>query len=249
MSQPPADPHPRMAAAPLPGLMGFSEALRFVRRGSSVVGAWAVYLPAVGAAFGLLWVVTDRVAGMVCGRTLSSVAVVCAAAAVTRGRPILALGRLLAALGRPRARRLAVLESDTGVVVYAWAAGVVGAEVAVLSALDRFRLLGLALAPVLGCCSIVVLAVGSRAARADGRRLKFAPEVTFREFGLATTATFAVLLLAAEFLGLLLVLATAASTIAARVYFHRWIDGVNETVLLATAEAVQILTLALLLAL
>jgi hypothetical protein len=57
------------------------------------------------------------------------------------------------------------------------------------------------------------------------------------------------LFFAAEFLGLLLVLATAASTIAARVGLHRWIDGVNETAVLATAEAVQLLILALLVAL
>lgn len=247
MLPPPADPRAR--TTPLPGLAGLAEAFHFVRRGTPSIGAWAVYLPAIGVAFGILWVVADRVVGTVGGRTLSSLAVVLVAVAATRGRPVLALGRLLAALGSRRARRLAVLESGTGVLVYGCAAGVVAAELAVLSALDRFRVVGLALAPVLGCCSIVVLAVGSRAARADGRRLKFAPEVTFREFGLTTAATFAVLLLAAEFLGLLLVLATAAFTIAARVCFHRWIDGVNETAVLATAEAVQILLLALLVAL
>ena len=249
MSQPPADPRAPTAPIPFPGLAGLAAAFHFARRGSSAIGAWAVYLPAIGVAFGLLWVVADRVGGALGGRTLSSLAVVCVAAAATRGRPLLALGRLLAASGRRRPRCLAVLESGTGVLVYGCAAGVVVAEVFVLSALDRFRMMGLALAPVLGWCSIVVLAVGSRAARADGRRLKFAPEVTFREFGLATAATFAVVLLTAEFLGLLLVLATAVFTIAARVCFHRWIDGVNETALLATAEAVQILMLALLVAL
>jgi len=46
--------------------------------------------------------------------------------------------------------------------------------------------------------------------------------------------------------GLLLVLATAAFTIAARVFFHRWIDGVNETAMLATGEAAQLMILGLL---
>jgi cobalamin synthase len=249
MSQPPADPDARSVRAPFPGLAGLAHAVRFVRSGSGMVGAWAVYLPAVGAALGVLWVTTDRVAAALAGRTLSSLAVVGVAVAATRGQPLLALGRLLAALASRRPRHLAVLESGSGALVYGCTAAVVVAEVGVLSALDRFRVVGLAFAPVLGCCSMVVLAVGSRAARADGRRLKFAPEVTFREFGLATAATFAGLFLAAEFLGLLLILATAASTIAARVFFHRCIDGVNETAVLATAEAVQLLILALLVAL
>jgi hypothetical protein len=122
----------------------------------------------------------------------------------------------------------------------------VALQIGVLCALDRFRVVGLVLAPVLGCCSLVVMAVGSRAARADGRRLKFAPAVTFREFGVASTATFALVFLSTDFLGLLLVLATAAFTIGARVFFHRWLDGVNETALLATGEATQVLILTLL---
>ena len=65
----------------------------------------------------------------------------------------------------------------------------------------------------------------------------------------ASTATFALVFLTTEFLGLLLVLATAAFTIAARVFFHRWLDGVNETALLAVGEATQVMILALLAAL
>jgi hypothetical protein len=134
-------------------------------------------------------------------------------------------------------------------VEYACTAAVVAAEVAALSALGRYRIVGLLAAPVLGCCSMVVLAVGSRAARPDGRRVKFAPAVTFREFGLATAATFAVLFWATEFLGLLLILATALCTIAARVGWHRWWGGVNETAVLATSEAIQCVVLLLLAAL
>jgi cobalamin synthase len=249
MSQPPVDPNARSDRAPFPGLAGLASAVRFLRGESATVGGWAVYLPLVGLAIGVLWVATDRLVSGVAGRLLSSLAVVVVAAAATRAQPLLALGRLLAALASQRPRSLAVRESASAALVYGCTAAVVAAEVGVLGALDRFRVIGLAFAPVLGCCSIVVLAVGSRAARADGRRLKFAPEVTFREFGLATAATFALLFFAAEFLGLLLVLATAASTIAARVGLHRWIDGVNETAVLATAEAVQLLILALLVAL
>jgi cobalamin synthase len=248
MSEPLLGPGPR-PAAPFPSPYGIADAFRFVRRGGAQVEAWAVYLPVVGIALGALWLATDTLVNAVAGRFVASVAVLCVSALATRARPSVALGRMLAALASRRAGRLAVLEAGGGAPVAVAVSVVIGAELAVLCALDRFRVVGLAFAPLLGCCSIVVLAVGSRAARADGRRLKFAPAVTFREFGVASTATFALVFLTTEFLGLLLVLATAAFTIAARVFFHRWIDGVNEAALLAAGEAAQLLILALLAAL
>ncbi len=249
MSQPPADPNAQTAPARFPGPAGVVEAVRFLTRGTVRVGSWAVYLPAIGVALGALWLATDKLTNALAGRAVASVAVALVAAAATRARPLLALGRTLAALPSRRERRVAVLAGGGGVLVYACLAVVLAVEIGVLSVLDRFRLSGLALAPVLGCCSMVVLAVGSRAARADGRRVKFAPDLTFREFGVASTATFALVFLSTEFLGLLHVLATASFIIAARVCFHRWIDGVNETAMLATGEAAQLMILALLAAL
>jgi len=212
------------------------------------VDASAVYYPIVGLAIGALWVATDRMVSTVAGHVVASAVVVLVGAAVTRGRGMLALGRTLAALPSRRADRLARLEGGATVGV-SCAAFVAAAEFALLCALSRFRLAGLAFAPLLGSCAMVVLAVGSRAARADGRRLKFAPEVGFMEFGAASAATFALVSLTSEFLGLLLVLSTAVVTVGARVFFHRWLDGVNDTAMLATGEAVQLLTLALLAAL
>lgn len=250
MSDPSAEPQSR-TAAPFPGPTAAVAAFRAltILGGAAPPGrvdSAAVYYPLVGLALGALWVVTDRAIAALGGRLVASAAVALVAAAATRARPLLALGRTLAALLGDRARRLAVIEARRGALPRVCAAVVLAAEIGVLCALDRLRLPGLALAPVLGCCSMVVLAVGSRAARADGRRLKFAPDVTFREFAVASVATFALLFLTTEFLGLLLVLATAAFTIAARVFFHRWIDGVNDTVILATGEAVQLMILALL---
>jgi cobalamin synthase len=249
MSQPPPEPDARLAPAGFPGPGGFFDALRFVRHGMERIGAWAVYLPAVGVVLGAVWLATDRLVSALAGRAVSSVAVVLVAAVATRARPLLALGRTVAALPSGRERRLAVLEGGSGPLVSLCVAVVLATEIGVLLVLGRFRVAGLALAPMLGCCSMVVLAVGSRAARADGRRLKFAPDVTFREFAVASVSAFAVVSLSAEFLGLVLIFATAALTIAARVFFHRWIDGVNDTVLLATGEATQLLILALLAAL
>lgn len=246
MSNPPADRDTHVGPA-FPGVAGIADAFRFIARGTPQVGAWAVYLPVVGMVVGALWVLADLLVEPLAGRVAASIVVLLVGAAVTRARPLVALSRVLAALPARRERRLAALEGSDGVTYVVCLLIVVAAELAVLSMLARFRLVGLAFGPVLGCCAMVVLAVGSRAARADGRRLKFAPEVGFREFGVASTATFALVFLTTEFLGLLLVLATAAVTIAARVFFHRWIDGVNQTVILAVGEAVQLLILTLLL--
>jgi cobalamin synthase len=238
-------------AAPFPGVAALVAAIRALTilgpGPAGRVDASAVYYPVVGLALGGLWFLTDVVVTALFGRGAANVAVAIAAAVATGGRPLRALARTVEALPCARTRRLAVLESGRGAGVDAiCAAAVLALEIAALAALDRFRPIGLIFAPVLGCCSMVVLAVGSRAARSDGRRLKFAPAVTFREFGLASTATFALVFLSTEFLGLLLVLATAAFTITARVFFHRWLDGVNETVMLATGEMTQLLILALL---
>jgi cobalamin synthase len=209
------------------------------------VDASAVYYPVVGLVLGLIWVLTDRAVSEFGGRVAASAAVLLVATVATRARGLLALGRLAAALPGRRADRLARLESG-GRGATGCALLLVVAELTVLCALDRFRLVGLAFAPLLGCCAMVVLAVGSRAARPDGRRLKFAPEVGFTEFGAASAATFALVSLTSEFLGLLLVLSTAVVTVGARVFFHRWLDGVNETAMFAAGEAVQLITLALL---
>jgi cobalamin synthase len=246
-----APPEPR-PAAPFPGVAALAAAFRALTvigagPARSAVDASAVYCPVVGLALGGVWFLADRAAAAVAGPLAASVAVALVAAAATGTRPLRALARTVVALPCERARRLAVLEAGRGAVPDAIAAAaLLAVEILVLHALDRFRPVGLVFAPVLGCCSMVVLAVGSRAARADGRRVKYAPAVTFREFGLASTATFALIFLTTEFLGLLLVLATAAFTIAARVFFHRRLDGVNDTTMLATAEATQLLVLTLL---
>jgi cobalamin synthase len=230
------------------GLAAIGEAFGFVLspHGARAVGAWAVYFPLVGLVLGGLWLTTDYAVGLVAERVVASAAVVLVHLATTRARGLLALGAVLAAMSAGRDRRVAAVAGAPRAPAYAAALVLACAGFALLCALDRFRSVGLAFAPLLGCCSMVVLAVGSRAARTDGRRLKFAPAVQFREFGLATTATFALVFLTTEFLGLLLILATAAFTIAARVFFHWWMDGVNETALLASAEVTQLVVLGVL---
>jgi len=253
MSDAPAAPEPR-GGPPFPGLGALAAAFRELTilgpAGAPFrVDASAVYFPLVGLVLGAVWLAVDRLVEPWAGRRAASIAVLVVAIALTRGRGVVALGRSVAALFTRSGRRLEAFESVRAAASGIAAGLVLAAELGVLVTLNRFRVVGLVFAPVLGCCSVVVLAVGSRAARADGRQVKFAPDVTFREFGIATTATFALLFLSTEFLGLLLVLTTAAFTVAARVGWHRWIGGVNATALFATAEATQLLVLAVLAAL
>lgn len=251
MSDAPPLPEPRVGP-PFPGLGAVVTAFRQLTvlgpaSVASQIDAAAVYFPLVGVVLGALWVAIDRIFEPWAGRRAASLAVVVLAAALTRGQGVLALARAVRAAITARGGGMAALES--GAMPWLAAVLVIAAELGVLNMLARFRLVGLTFAPVLGCCSMVVLAVGSRAARADGRQVKFAPEVTFREFGIATTATFALLFLTTEFLGLLLVLTTAVFTVGARVGWHRWLGGVNATAVFATAEATQLLVLAILAAL
>jgi adenosylcobinamide-GDP ribazoletransferase len=246
--QPPAESR---SGPPFPGLgalrTAFAQLTVLGARARSDVDAAAVYYPLVGAVLGALWLAVDALVRPRAGAFAASVAVACVAAAATRAAPLAALGRSVAALlARSNARQR--LACGNRLLDHACAFTVFALEVLLLNALGRYRPIALIFAPLLGACSMVVIAVGSRAARLDGRLVKFAPAVSFREFGIATTATFAVVFLAADFLGLLLVLTTAALTIAARVGWHRWMGGVSYPAMLATAEAVQIAILAVLVA-
>src|SRR5262245_6866554 len=114
MALPPADRETH-APPPFPSPAGIVAAGRYVRRGGAAVGAWALYLPLGGVGLGALWLSTDRAVGAVAGPTWASVAVALVAAAVTRARPLLALGRVLAALPLPSAERVRALEIGNGV--------------------------------------------------------------------------------------------------------------------------------------
>jgi len=217
-------------------------------RREHVIGSSALFYPLIGLALGVVSLAIDYVGRLAAGRLLASVAVVLVAAVLTGGRPALGLSRMLIA-GLTSRRRDTFLERLDGPVtppMRAAFAFVLLAEMICLSVLVSSRPAGLVFAPLLGRWSMVVLATGARAARSDGRRLKFAPGVTFREFGWASTITFAVMFGTAELLGVVLGVAAAVISVAARVSLHRWLDGVTTTTLDAVCEIVQLLTVLIL---
>ena len=115
----------------------------------------------------------------------------------------------------------------------------------ILARVDGGRVVALLFAPMLARCSMVVIATGSREAREDGKQGKFSRELTFREFGLASTVTFAIVFLTTHFLGLLLVLATGFLTIGLRLLVHWFRGGVDRASLHGLGEIVQLTVLAL----
>jgi cobalamin synthase len=207
------------------------------RNATRVVDANAVFYPVVGFVFGAIALLADWSASWFAGEQVRSLAVLLALLLCTAARPHRALGQLAEAclLKRQRSAAVRLLEGPEDGTSRTLAAVVAVVELIFLCELDRFRSIGLLFAPTLAHCSMVVLAVGSRAARLDGRRIKFAPGLTFNEFAVASVLTFSVIFLTSEFLGLLLVLSAAFLTV-----------GVNATVLDATCEVSTLATLALL---
>jgi cobalamin synthase len=213
-----------------------------------VVDVNAVFYPLVGLLLGALALSADWGASLFAGSVARSLAVLLVGLVCTGARPHRAFGQLAKAclLTRNRDAAVRMLEGPEDGRSRALAAMVAIVELVCLCQLDRFRPIGLLFAPTLAHCSMVVLAVGSRAARLDGRRTKFAPKLTFNEFAVASALTFSIIFLSSEFLGLLLVLSAAFLTIGLRVLFHRWLDGVTTTVLDATCEVSTLATLGML---
>lgn len=173
------------------------------------------------------------------------------------------LGGLLAALDRFAFERLPPAAAAVLLVVI-WglltqrrdglhAGGVVlsilllGAKTTVLWTLCVPRSLPLLFAPLLGCWSMVVLAVGARDAGAPQRKL--APAVMFNEFALASVLTFAILFALAEGLGVLIAVQAAAVTLLLRVHAHARAGGMSWQTVKLGASLVEATTLGLLAAL
>lgn len=98
-------------------------------------------------------------------------------------------------------------------------------------------------APMLGRWSMVVLAVGARDAEAPGR--KFNSTITFREFALTSVCALAIVFSVTEAVGILVVLCVAVLTLVLRLLAHRRWRGISWPLLVADAEGVEALVLAL----
>ena len=227
-------------ARPLPGLDGFVVATRQLLGSddTSPIGASALYYPLIGLVLGAAMALLNE---FILGRLsieATSLAVTLAYVAATRGRPLHGLGRSAAlSLKSPAARDSTFIAASFKVLFFSLA-------VLLLSKIDSGRAIALLYAPMLARCAMVVIATGSREAREDGRQTKFSRELSFREFGIASTVTFGVVFLTTHFLGLILVTLTGILTIALRLLVHRLRGGVDRDSMHACGEIVQMTTLA-----
>ena len=205
---------------------------------ASPVGLSAVYYPLIGLVLGIGMVAVDRAMMPWASVWASSIGVVGFHAAATRGRPLAGLAQMVCRFITVGLGRSAVALFLVQIAVFALAVWIIGR-------IDNGRVIALLFAPMLGRSAMVVMATGSREARDDGRQVKFSRELTFREFGIASTAAFAVVFLTTNFLGLLLVLVTGMATIALRLSLHWRLGGVDRSSLHASGEFVQLAVLGL----
>ena len=130
-------------------------------------------------------------------------------------------------------------QADTGSV---WAiAALWVVKLVAVAALAHGLDAALLFAPLLGRWSIVVLAIGARAADHPGR--KFNPSIAFREFGWTSAFTGAVLAGYGDAVGILIFIAAAAFILGIRLLQHRFFGGVTWVSLCLSLHLVETLLL------
>lgn len=212
-------------------------------------GRSLLWYPVVGLLLGSLWLGVDLAVAPFAGYIGSSFAVAAAGVLVTRQWPSVGAGRTFVSLVvRDRRAAFRYANGPLSAPVMVGAAVVWLIQVYCLISVDRWRPVGLVCAPLFGRWAMVVLAFGSRAARPDGKRSKFAKGVTFEEFGWASTATLALVFWGTGLLGILLLVCAAIPIVGLRVWLHWRLDGITAASMgaaCAVAEIVPLLVLAL----
>ena len=209
------------------------------------IGRSALFYPLVGLAIGALWWSADSfLFGSLQANARAAVAVM-VIALLGRGRGWLGIYRSpepadSAEPAPPRTRgRLGNFLGTIAVLLVCalqwWA----------LVSLRKARTPALVFAPMLSAWGAVVLAHGSRAARRDGRRVKYAQEVGFREFAAASVFSFGILFTLGQVSGILIGVAVAVLLVAIRTSLHATIKGVTDATVWAASEIVLTVVLTL----
>lgn len=223
----------RTTARPLPGWSGFRVACAQILGAddASPIGIAAVYYPAVGLLLGVVMLGVDL--------GLSDASLIVASAAVVLAQTLVTRARWGRGLATTVCRLIMPKRDVPEILVGVLSAGLFALMVSILASVEGGRAVILLFAPMLAGCAMVVIATGSRESRRDDRQVKFSPDLSFREFGLASTIAFAIVFLATNFLGLILVLLTGATTIALRLLLHWRLGGVDRASLHASGAIVQ----------
>jgi adenosylcobinamide-GDP ribazoletransferase len=171
------------------------------------------------------------------GLGLGAVAAGVAAAVATSAPPAAAPTGVLVLLILGRGR------GTPGAFGIAMALAALATRMASLAALPaESRTVALLVAPMLGAWAIVVQCYGGVPGGASGPAA-LVGRARFREFGWASVTALGVTLALGDAVGLVLVLAAAATTVALRVYAYRRLGGLTGRLLAATRELVETVVL------
>jgi len=211
--------------------------------GETDLGRAGVFFPIVGLLIGgILWSL-DRGLRLFFPPGLSSVFLVATLAILSRGFHLDGLADSADGLfGSSERQRCLDIMKDSAIGTFGALAVLVVFLLKVRS-LDLlqggYRSMALLLGPMLGRWACVVMAYTSRPARAEGLGAMFVRGTQFREFGLASVITLAVVFSLMEILGLVVFVPLAALILSFTLYCNRRLGGVTGDTLGALGELVE----------
>jgi adenosylcobinamide-GDP ribazoletransferase len=200
-----------------------------------------VFYPLIGALAGLLAAAALRLAEPA-GGPIACVAALVVLAATWGGRTVAGAASAAGALGTSGGNaavltRLRGRPSPGGLVIAAacWLVKLW----ALLRIPEAARPLALVLAAMLGRWAIIVQCYGGVPSTARGLAADLVGRARLREFGWASSVTFAVTLALLDAIGLVVLLAVTLATVGFRILAYRRAGGLTGRLLMATAELIE----------
>ena len=210
-----------------------------------------VFYPLIGVLAGLLAAAALRLADPVDG-LMACVAALVVLAATSGGRTVSGAASAAGALGTSggHAAVLARLrgQPSPGGIAIAGAFWLVKL-LALLRIPGTARPIALVLAAMLGRWAIIVQCYGGAPGAARGLAADLVGRARLREFGWASSVTFAVTLALLDAIGLVVLLAVTLATVGFRILVYRRAGGLIGRLLMATAELIETIALLVLAAL
>jgi len=202
---------------------------RRAQRGAEEIGPAVSFFPVVGLLLGLVLVLVDFSLQPIASRSLSSVALISTLAFLTRALHLDGLGDTFDGLGAggERERMLRIMDdSHAGVFGVVAIVLLLFFKIHALEAIDHERWRALIAAPVLGRWSMAVLGYGSAPAK-PGLGSTLMEHLQFKHFLFASLTALIIAAVVLREMGVLLMIAIAIFSLAAKKYFHRRLGGVT----------------------
>jgi adenosylcobinamide-GDP ribazoletransferase len=226
--------------------LGFLTIVR-VRQTSGVddvvMGRAGAFFPLIGLLLGMVILSVDRGLHPFVPNTLGNVILVVLLAVLSRGFPLLGLAYSVEGLlgSQERQRSLEILTQRTfGLFAVLALLGILFIKICALDLLQGgYRGMALLLGPTLSRWAWVVMAYSSRPVLAKGVGVALIRGVQFREFGLASVLTFALVFAFVEVVGLLIIVPVAGMILGCTLYCNRRLGGVTGETLGALGEMIE----------